>query len=76
MNNRIVKEITRRVEAMPEEDQAEVLQIIKSMGQTGARLETGAEFGRRVAGLFSREDAEEMMRAIEEDCERIDLSRW
>jgi hypothetical protein len=36
----------------------------------------GPELVRRVAGLFSPEDAAEMIKAIEEDCENIDEEGW
>jgi hypothetical protein len=37
---------------------------------------SGAEFVRRFSGLIAPEDAAEMLRIIEKDCERIDLDAW
>jgi hypothetical protein len=37
---------------------------------------SGAEFVERFSGLIPPEDAAEMLRVIDEDCERIDLDAW
>lgn len=46
------------------------------MKEPFAEALSGAEFVQRFSGLIPPEDAAEMLRVIEEDCERIDLDAW
>ncbi|MEA2574737.1 MAG: hypothetical protein QOH93_2035 [Chloroflexia bacterium] len=68
-------EIVSHLDKFTVEQQQKVLQIVRSMasdvpvGVPGNRL-------LHYAGTLSKEEAEEMMRVIEEECERIDLSAW
>ncbi len=68
-------EISRRIDALPPEAQKQVLDYISSLqgtslhGESGQRLATSA-------GTIDAVSAQEMMDAIEAECERIDADEW
>lgn len=68
-------EIVRSVEALPVERHGEVLAFVNSLGPA---LPPGTPGSRllRFAGVLDDVSAKEMGEAIEEGCERIDLSEW
>jgi hypothetical protein len=71
MSTATIIEIKDRVRAMSESDQEKVLALIR--GLTGAprpKGMTGAEFIQSLP-LFTKEEAMEMERAIEEGCEQV-----
>ncbi len=57
------------------EEQQRVLEFTRSLSSDLPKGMSGTEF-KRFAGLISPEDAAEMLKAIEEDCETIDPSQW
>ena len=74
MPNAVKEQIISELDRMSD---VQLEKVLKSV-QTLKRPEgiPGPEFVRRVAGLFSPEDADEMIKAIEEDCENIDEEGW
>jgi hypothetical protein len=66
-------EIAARVDKLPPEMQDQVLQFVASLaapkGERGAGL-------RVFSGLLDPVSAREMIRVIEEECERVDAGDW
>lgn len=69
------REIVERVEKLPPKLQAEVLRFVTSLPMHAPTGESGAGL-RQFSGLLDRTSAEEMNRAIEEHCERVDSGEW
>ncbi len=67
-------EIARQVEKLPPAAQNRVLQFVTSLATT-ARGATGADLC-QFAFSLDAESAQQMVSAIEEECERIDASEW
>ena len=67
--------IINRLDALTVEQQQKILEIMESMD---ARPPVGVPGSSLLhyAGTLSKEEADEMMRVIEEECERIDPSDW
>jgi len=80
MVNAAIEEATARMQTLSPVQQQEVLDFIQSRQASSLQAKTPPGVPGRdllhLAGLFSKEDAEEMMRVIEEDCERIDPDGW
>lgn len=68
-------EIVARVEKLPREMQEQVLRFVASLSAPTPRGESGAVL-RRFSGSLDTVSAREMIRAIEEECERVDASEW
>lgn len=67
-------EIAARIDALPREMQERVLQFVASLtGQ--AKGESGAAL-RDFSGTLDPTSAQEMIRAIEDECERVDAGDW
>lgn len=64
------EQIAEEAARLSPEDQQRALDFVRAL-ETG-QPETPADVWRRLAGLFSPEDLDEMERAIEEGCENID----
>ena len=67
-------EIIARVDKLSPEMQEQVLQFVASLaaspnGESGATL-------RRFSGSLDPVSAQEILRAIEDECERVDASQW
>jgi hypothetical protein len=69
------QEVSEKLDSLPPEDQRRVLDLARALA------------GRKVSGVkgkdllpftkgFSKEDLEIMGQAVEEDCEKVDLSEW
>jgi hypothetical protein len=71
----VKREIVARVDKLPPELQAEVLRFVASLPTRAARGETGAGL-RQFSGFLDRVSTQEMNRAIEEHCERVDAGEW
>lgn len=76
MSTAIQEEINRKVAALPENAQRHILDIVNQLSGSRPAGISGEEYARHISGLFSEDDAAEMLNAIEEDCERIDYERW
>ena len=74
MTNTIL-EIEKQLETMPEQTQKQVLSYVKSMPSPKPKGIPGKDL-LHFAGTLSDEDAAEMIKAIEEGCERIDENEW
>lgn len=68
-------EIVARLDELPPDLYGQVLQFMNSLAQPELRGESGAGL-LPFAGSLDPDSAEEMLRAIEEDCERIDAAEW
>lgn len=71
----LTDEVTKLMKELPEDAQRRVLEYTRSLRSRPRGL-SGKELVERFAGTISHEDAEEMRRAIAEDCERIDPDGW
>lgn len=71
----VKREIAARVDKLPPEMQAEVLRFVASLATRAPTGERGAGL-RQFSGFLDRVSAEEMTRAIEEHCERVDAGDW
>jgi hypothetical protein len=70
------RELLEQVHKLDEDQQRRVLEFARILAQASqVRGESGHSI-LQSAGLFHDEDLDEMARAIEEDCERIDWSGW
>jgi len=68
-------EIIARVDCLPPEMQERVLRFLTSLSVQTPQGEPGAAL-RASSGSLASVSAEEMMRAIEEECERVDDDEW
>jgi hypothetical protein len=68
-------EIVARVDKLPLEMQDQVLRFVASLATPTPRGEPGAGL-RLFAGSLDPESAREMLRVIEEECERLDVGNW
>ena len=68
-------EISEKVDELQVEDQRKVLDLARSLAGRKSRGVKGSDLLPFTQG-FSKEDLEVMRRAVEEDCERVDLSEW
>jgi hypothetical protein len=70
------EQIIEELGSLTDRQLRQVLQGIQRMKGPFSDALSGAEFVQRFGGLVSPEDAAEMLRVIEEDCENIDLDAW
>jgi hypothetical protein len=76
MASRSVRDrVLEELERLGPEDRERILDFARHLGSAPARGTRGTDL-LRFAGAVSSEAAEEMTRAIEEGCERIDVSEW
>jgi hypothetical protein len=68
-------EIVARVDKLPPEMQEKVLRFVASLAAPAPKGESGAAL-RQFSGSLDRISAEEMRRAIDGECERVDASEW
>jgi hypothetical protein len=69
------RELRDSLAALAPEQQRQVLEYARSLGAAPRRGVPG-EALLRFAGTLSREDAAELARAVEEDCEVVDPHSW
>ena len=74
MPSAIKGQIIRELDNMSEAELQRALSSVRSVKRPEGI--SGEEFIKRVSGLFSPEDADEMIKAIEEGCENIDEEGW
>ncbi len=70
------QELLQQVNKLDDEQQRRLLNYARLLAQAP---QLRGESGKKLiasAGMFGEEDLEEMQRAIEEDCERIDWGGW
>jgi ADP-dependent phosphofructokinase/glucokinase len=68
-------EIVARIDKLPSEMQERVLQFVASLAPPAQKGESGAVL-RQFSGSLDPVSAQEMLRATEQDCERVDASEW
>lgn len=71
----IKEEIMSMLDKLTPESQWRVLEFARSLSPELPEGISGTDF-RQFAGFLSPEDAAEMLAAIEEGCENIDLDGW
>ena len=71
----ISHEITKRIEALPLDQQELVLRFVASLSATVSSGEKGSAL-REFASSLDPVSAREMIQAIEEGCERVDPREW
>jgi hypothetical protein len=68
-------EIAARVDKLPPEMQDQVLRFVASLDAPVPKGERGADL-RAFSGALDSVSAQEMIRAIEEECEQVDAGDW
>jgi hypothetical protein len=68
-------ELLREFGQLPPNQQWRVVEFARTLGQAGPKGIPGTDF-LELAGTLSREEAQEMLDAIEEGCERVDPHGW
>jgi hypothetical protein len=68
-------EISEKLDLLLAEDQRKVLDLARALAERKTRTVKGKDLLPFTTG-FSKEDLEVMRQAVEEDCERVDLSEW
>jgi hypothetical protein len=68
-------EIAMRVEKLPPEMQEQVLRFVASLDASAPKGESGAAL-RQFAGSIDAASAQQMIQAIEAECERVDAGEW
>ena len=71
----IRNEIAMRVDKLPREMQQQVLRFVASLAVSPSSGESGRAL-RQFSGSLDAESAQQMIQAIEEECERIDAGAW
>jgi len=69
------KEIQERLAALTPDEQERVLGYIREISGKPRELKPGSDL-LRFAGIWTEEEADEISKAIEEGCERVDLEGW
>ena len=71
----VQNELLKQMEQLPAGMQRRVLDFARSLAKPTPRGTPGREL-LRFAGIMTPEEGEEFLRAIEEDCERIEPDEW
>jgi hypothetical protein len=76
LNPVIERQILEELHRLKPEQQQKVLEFAREL--TGSKTPKGVPSSSllKFGGLIPKEDLDEMMKAIEEDCERIDYDEW
>ena len=75
MNQVLIERVTHQLEMLPDDAIEHVLDFIASLenqvvlGIPGSKL-------MKFAGTISPGDAESMLKAVEQDCRRVDIDEW
>jgi hypothetical protein len=75
IDSSLQNELIKEVEQLPPALQRKVVEYAHSLKSTTPEGTPGREL-LRFAGIMSKEDAEEMMKIIEEGCEQINYEGW
>jgi hypothetical protein len=70
------EEILDVVHRLKPEEQQQVLDFARALPGSSRPRGVPSSSLLKFGGLFPKEDWEEIMKAIEEDCERIDYDEW
>ena len=71
----IQSELLKELERLPPPLQQKVVDFAHSLVQAKTRGTPGDKL-LRFAGIMTPEEGKEFLRAIEEDCERVDSNEW
>ena len=71
----ITNEIVARIGKLPPEMREQVLRFVASLTASLPKGESGTAL-RQFSGSLDAESAQQMIQAIEEDCERVDAGGW
>jgi len=69
------QEIDRELDSLPLEDQQKVLDFTRALTERKTTGVKGQDILPFTLG-FSPEDLEVLRQAVEEDCEKVDMSEW
>ena len=75
MTQVLINEVTMQLKCLPDAMQQQVLTFIQSLQQRPLRG-TPARKLLKFAGMFSMDEAHQMLQAIEQDCRQVDLNEW
>lgn len=75
MNQILIERVTHQLEILPDDLIDRVLTFIAALKNRPVKGTPGIKL-MKFAGILRTEDAEQMMRAIEQDCRRVDLNEW
>ncbi len=73
-NTEIQAELLKRINQLSEEEQRQVLKFASNL--PASLPKKSPEHFLDLVGTLDSESAQEMLQAIEEDCERIDANEW
>ena len=77
LQTNVKDQIINRLDGFTVEQQQKILEYMESMAsQLPVGVGTAGTDLLHYAGTLSKEEAEEMIRVIEQQCERIDTSDW
>lgn len=71
----IERELHERLSTLRPDQQRQVLEYVRTLGEAPGRGVPGRSL-LRFSGAIPGDDLAAMARAIEEDCERVDLRDW
>ena len=75
MKNNITTQVVEQLEGLPEDLQRQVLEFVQALQLLARRSVSGKQL-LRFSGTIPSDDLELMRKAIEDECERIDLGEW
>jgi hypothetical protein len=75
LDTSLQNELIKEMEQLPPNLQRKVVEYAHSLKKPLPEGTPGKDL-LKFAGILSREEAEEMLKVIEEDCERIDPNEW
>jgi hypothetical protein len=75
MNIPIIDEVIEQLKVMPQHLQWQVLEFVRSLVKAEVRGTPGQQL-LRFAGSIPSDDLQLMRKAIEQDCERVDVDEW
>ena len=75
MNSKITTQVVRQLETLPENLQRQVLEFVQALQLLAQRGVSGKQL-LQFGGTIPPDDLELMRRAIQDECERVDLDEW
>lgn len=76
MSNGKVEALTKEFEALPERMQDRIMSLVHKLNANFSRQKTAKKKIIDFAGTITKEDADNIEKAIYEECERIDINEW
>jgi hypothetical protein len=75
VDNSLREELLKEMEQLPPAMQRRVLDFARAMAESTPQGTPGKEL-LQFAGIMTPAEADEFLRSIEEDCERVDPNEW